>query len=80
MRHDNVAKVFPCQLCEKWGFNKTNGTCINQIKTVESENCKSLRDFPVQTDNNLAYSRPDITVIKMKKKSHLIDPALSFNT
>ena len=46
---------------------------------LESEECKILWDFPIQTDKTLEHNRPDITLIE-KKKCLLIDPAYSFGT
>ena len=50
-------------------------------KVLESENCKILWDFPVQTDKTLEANRPDITVIdKKNRKCILIDPGCPFDT
>ena len=82
VRHDNVAKMLHCKLCEKWGFSKVNKWYIHKPeKALESENCKILWDFPMQTDNTLEHNRPDITVIdKKSQECLLIDPACSFDT
>ena len=82
MIHDNVAKMLHWKLCEKWGFNKAEKWYIHKPKKVlESENCKILLDFPVQTDKTLEHNRPDITVIdKKSKKCILIDTACPFDT
>ena len=82
MRHDNVDKMLHWKLCAKWGFNKAEKWYIHKPeKVLESENCKILWDFPIQTDKTLEHNRPDITVIdKKSKKCILIDPAYPFDT
>ena len=70
------------KLCEKWGFNKAEKWYIHKPeKVLESETCKILWNFPIQTDKTLEHNRPDITVIdKNSKKWILIDPACPFDT
>ena len=82
VRHDNVTKMFHWKLCEKWGFNKAEKWYIHKPeKVLESENCKILWDFPIQTDKTLEHNRPDITVVdKKSKKCQLIDPTFPFDT
>ena len=82
VRHDNVAKMLHWKLCEKWGFNGAEKWYIHQPeKFLESENCKILWDFPIQTEKTLEHNRPDITVIdKTSKKCILTDPACPFDT
>jgi len=76
VRHDNVAKVIHWKLCEKWGFEKSDKWYTHKPeKVLESDECKILWDFPIQTDKTLEHNRPDITVIeKNSKKCLLIDP------
>ena len=75
VRHDNVAKILHWKLREKWGFNKAEKWYINKPeKGLESESCKVLCDFPIQTDKTPEDNQPDITVIdKKNKKCILID-------
>ena len=82
VRHDNVAKVIHWKLCEKWGFEKSDQWYTHKPeKVLESEECKILWDFPIQTDKTLEHNRPDITVIEKKTKKYLlIDPACPFDT
>ena len=82
MRHDNVAKVIHWKLCEKWGYEKSDQWYTHKPeKVLESEECKILWDFPIQTDKKLEHNSPDITVIEKKtKKCLLIDPACPFDT
>ena len=50
-------------------------------RVLESEDCKILWDFPLQTDKQLGPNRPDITVIEKKNKScKLIDASCPFDT
>ena len=82
VRHDNVAKVIHWKLCEKWGFEKSDQWYTHKPeKVLESEECKILWDFPIQTDKTLEHNRPGITVIEKKTKKYLlIDPACPFDT
>ena len=82
LRHDNVAKVIHWKLCEKWGFEKAEKWYMHQPERVlESEDCKILWDFPLQTDKQLEHNRPDITVVEKKDKiCKLIDPSCPFDT
>ena len=60
VRHKNIAKMFHWKLCEKWGFNKGKKWNIKKPeKVLESENCKILWDFPIQTDKTFEHNRPD---------------------
>ena len=48
---------------------------------LESEECKILWDFPIQTDRTLEHNRSDITVIVNKTiKCLFIDPACLLDT
>ena len=82
MRHDIVAKILHWKLCEKRGFNKAKKWYIHKPeKVLESEDCKILWNFPIQTDKNLGYNRLYITFIEKKSnKCLLIDSACLFNT
>ena len=82
VRHDNVAKVIKWKLCKKWGFEKSDQWYTHKSeKVLESEECKILWDFPIQTAKALEHNRPDITAIEKKtKKCLLIDPAFPFDT
>ena len=82
LRHDNVAKLIHWKLCEKWGFEKSDQWYTHKPeKALESEECKILWDFPIQTEKTLEHNRSDITVIEKKtKKCLLINPACPFDT
>ena len=61
------------KLCEKWGFNKAEKWYIHKPqKVLESENCKILWGFPIETDKTLEHNRPDITVIDKKNKKCIL--------
>ena len=50
--HDNVAKVIHWKLSEEWGLKRAEKWYINKPgKIRESEECKILRNFQIQTDN-----------------------------
>ena len=68
-------------LCEKWGFNKAEKWYIHKPeKVLESEDCKILRGFPIQTDMTVEHSRLDMSVIDNKSKKFLmIDPSCLFD-
>ena len=82
MRHENVSKMLHWKLSEKWRFNKAEKWYMPKPeKDLESESCKILCDFPVQTDKTLEHNRPDITVTDKKSKKCIPkDPAYPFNT
>ena len=82
IRHDNVAKVIHWKLCEKWGFERSDKWYTHKPeKVLESDECKILWDFPLQTDKKLEHNRPDITVVeKSRKKCFFIDPSCPFDT
>ena len=72
MIHDNIAKMLHWKLCEKLGFNKAENWYIHKReKVLESENCKVLWNFPIETDKTLENNEPDINVF---------DPACPFDT
>ena len=65
VRHDNVVKMLLWKLCEKWGFSKAEKWYTHKPeKVLESEDCKILWDFLIQTDKTLEHNRPNITVIE----------------
>ena len=50
-------------------------------RILESEECKILWDFPIQTDKSVEHIRPDIIVAeKQTRKCLLIDPSCPFDT
>ena len=52
VRYDNVDKVIHWKLFEKWGFEKAEKWHMHQPeKVLESEDCKILWDFPIQTNS-----------------------------
>ena len=63
VRHNNIAKMIYWKLCGKWGCSKAEKWQIRQKNFLESEDCKILRGFPIQTDKTLENNGPNITVI-----------------
>ena len=45
---------------------------VRTRKVVRNNYAKILWDFPIQTDKNLLYNRPDIVLINYKKETGLI--------
>ena len=76
-RHDQVAKIIHWKLCEKWEFERgKTWYSHNPEKVLESDECKILWDFSIQTDKRLEHNRPDILVFdKANKKVVIIDPS-----
>ena len=80
-RHDQVARIIHWKLCEKWGFERGE-TWYKHIpeKVLESDSCKILWDFAIQTDKVMEHNRPDITVVdKVNRTCLLIDPSCPFD-
>ena len=81
-RHDQVARMIHWKLCEKWGFERGEMWYThNAEKVLESDVCKILWDFSIQTDKKLNHNKPDITVIdKVNKTCLIIDPSCPFDS
>ena len=68
-RHDQEARMIHWKLCEKWGFERGEMWYThNAEKVLESNSCKILWDFSIQTDKKLKHNKPDITVIDKVNK------------
>ena len=80
-RHDQVARMIHWKLCEKWGFERGEmWYTYNVEKVLESDLCKILWDFSIQTDKKMNHNRPDITVTdKVNKTCLIIDPSCPFD-
>ena len=53
----------------------------NAEKVLESDSCKILWDFSIQTNKKLKPNRPDIMVIdKVNKTCLIIDPSCPFDS
>ena len=53
----------------------------NAEKVLESDSCKILWYFSIQTDKKLKHNKPDITVIdKVNKTCLIIDPSFPFGS
>ena len=70
------------KLCEKWGFERGEMWYTHDAeKILESDLCKILWDFSIQTDKKMNHNRPDITVIDKENKTFLIiDPSCPFDS
>ena len=67
-RDDQVGKCVNSRLCQKFGFDCSRNWHDHEPKPVwESEECKLLWDFPIQTDHEIEHNRPDIVVVDKKK-------------
>ena len=52
----------------------------NTEKVLESDSCKILWDFTIQTDKKLSHNKPNIIVIdKVNKLCLIIDPSCPFD-
>ena len=68
-RHDLVSKVIHWELCKKFKFDHTNKWYIHKPASVlENDTHKLLWDFDIQTDHLIMARRPDLIIIKKKKK------------
>ena len=81
-RHDEVAKILHWKLCEKWGFKRGKTWYDHKPeKVLESEICKILWDFSIQTDQVLEHNKPDLTVVEKEEKNcWVIDVACPFDS
>ena len=51
------------------------------MRVLENDELKVLCDFPIQTDEKLKHSKPDIAIVKKKIRTYnLIDVACLFDT
>ena len=54
----------------KFGFDCSRNWYDHEPKPAEeSEECKLLWDFPIQTDHNIEHNRPDIVAVDKKEMS-----------
>ena len=72
----------PLEAILKWGFKKAEKWYIRKPeKNLESEDCKILWDFFIQTGKTLKDDQPNVTVIDKKSKKYLlIDSTCPFDT
>ena len=49
-----------------------NGDSIKPEKVLESDDCKIMWDFPIETDKTIKHNQPDITVVDKKSKKCLL--------
>ena len=71
-RHDWVGKVIQWEMCKKFKFDHTNKWYMhNPAPVLENDSHKLLWDFNIQTDHLIPARRPDLIIIKEKKKREL---------
>ena len=65
-------KVIHWELCKKFRSDHTNKWYMHNPESVqENETHKILRDFAIQTSHLILARRPDLVIIKKKKKNLL---------
>ena len=79
-RHDWVGKVIHWEMCKKFKFDHANKSYMhNPAPVLENDTHKLLWDFNIQTDHLIPARRPDLIIIKKKKRTCKIvdfaDPA-----
>ena len=68
-RNNWVGKVIHWELCKKFKFDYTNKWYMHNLTSVlESDIRKLLWDFEIQTDHLISARRPDLIIIKNKKR------------
>ena len=68
-RHNWVGKVIHREMCKKMKFDHTNKWYIyNPASLLENDTHKLLWDFDIQTYHLISTRRPDLIIIKIKKR------------
>ena len=68
-RHDWVCKVIHREMCKKFKFEHANKWYMdNPAPVLENDTHKPLWDFDIQTDHLISARRPDLIILKKKKK------------
>ena len=68
-RHDWVGKVIHWEMCKKFKFDHTTKWYIhNPAHILENDSHKLLWDFNIQKDYLIPPRRPDLIIIKNKKR------------
>ena len=68
-RHDCVGQVIHWEMCKKVKFDHTNKWYMQKPAPVlENDTHKLLWDFNIQTDHLIPARRPDLIIIKKKKR------------
>ena len=68
-RHDRLGKVIHWEMCKKLKFDHTNKWYMhNPAPVLENDTLKLLWDFDIHTDHLIAARRPDLIIIKNKKR------------
>ena len=68
-RHDWMDKVIHWEMCKKFKFDyKSKWYMHNPASFQENDTHKLLWDFNIHTDHLISTRRPDVIIIKRKKK------------
>ena len=71
-RHDCVGKVIHWEMCKQLIFDCTNKWYMhNPAPVLENNTHKLLWDFDTHTDHLISARRPDLIIIKKKKKKNI---------
>ena len=69
-RHDWVGKVIHWEMCKKFKFDHTNKWYMHKPTPVlANDTHKLLWDFDIHTDHLISTRRPDLIIIKKKKRT-----------
>ena len=69
-RHDWVGKEIHWELCKKFKFDNTNKWYMhNPASILENDTHKLLWDFNIQMDHLISARKPDLIIIKKKKRT-----------
>ena len=69
-RHDNLGKIVHWKLARKCNFDAGDKWYEHEPENIlESEDCKVLRDFSIQTDHVIEARRPDLVVVDKKRRT-----------
>ena len=78
-RHEWVGKMIHWEMCKKFKFDLANKWYKhNPTPVLENDTHKLLWDYDIQTDHLLSAKRPDLIIIKQKKKKKKICKIVDF--
>ena len=71
-RHDWVGNVIHREMCKKFRFDHTSKWHMhNPVRVLENDTHKLLWDFDIHTNHLISARRPDLIIIKNKKKENM---------
>ena len=81
-QHDPISKIIHWELCKKFDIEASDKWYTHTPeKVIETEACKILWDFSIQTDHKLEHNKPDILVIdKVQQAVFIVDIACPFDS